>query len=58
MQGSIRFLLGVILTFGALGALSENPYQYLVQFSTIAAAGLILMINGGLALSDQEVEFD
>lgn len=58
MQGSIRFLLGVVLTFGALGALSENPYQYVVQFATIATVGLFLMVNGGLALSEQKVDFD
>ena len=49
MQGSIRFVLGLLMAFGAVGTLDMDPSaDLLVQFA-LALAGCAVMYSGVLA---------
>ena len=51
MKGSIRFAVGLFLTFGAVGGV-ENSITNTELFASISAAvvGLLIMANGVSAL--------
>lgn len=49
MKGSIRFILGLLIAFGAVGTLDVNPDASLRMQATVAIAGLLLMYSGLLA---------
>jgi hypothetical protein len=46
MKGSIRFFLGSLIVFGAVGTLEVNPDASLVAQLILAGAGLLLMKSG------------
>ena len=47
MKGSIRFMLGLLIVFGAAGADIGTPNT---QVAAVAAVGLILMMSGANAV--------
>lgn len=47
MPGSIRFLLGLLIMFGAAGADIATPNT---QVLAVAAVGMLFMISGATAL--------
>jgi hypothetical protein len=47
MPGSIRFLLGLLIVFGASGADIATPNT---QILAVAAVGILLMISGATQL--------
>jgi hypothetical protein len=50
MKGSIRFIVGLLITFGAVGTLDVNPdANVLVQFA-IAMVGCGIMYSGVRAM--------
>lgn len=52
MKGSIRFIGGLLLTFGAVGTLDVNPEaNVLVQFA-LAMVGCGIMYSGIRAMKD------
>lgn len=52
MKGSIRFLFGFLVAFGAVGGL-EDPNASLLLQSTLAMAGLAVMAWGVAAMKQQ-----
>jgi hypothetical protein len=49
--GTIRFCLGLILVFGAVGGMDDHSLaDYLVEQISLAVLGLALMLWGGLAI--------
>lgn len=50
MRGSIRFFLGLLIVFGAVGTLEVNPDASLMAQAILAGAGLMLMKSGADAL--------
>lgn len=50
MKGSIRFFLGLLVTFGAVGTLDADPNASLVTVLILASIGLIIMNSGVNAL--------
>lgn len=51
MKGSIRFFLGLIIVFGAVGGMDANPEASLLALLGLSVAGLGLMYSGARALS-------
>jgi hypothetical protein len=52
MKGSIRFLLGILITAGAVGGI-ETESATLLQGTLLAMAGLAIMYSGANALSKE-----
>lgn len=46
MRGSIRFLVGFLIVFGAVGTLDVNPDADLLVQTLIAVCGLAIMFTG------------
>ncbi len=52
MKGSIRFFLGMLMVFGAVGALDAKPDAALGTVLMWAAVGLMVMKSGADALAE------
>lgn len=50
MRGSIRFFLGLLIVFGAVGTLEVNADANLLAQVILAATGLLIMKSGADAL--------
>ena len=50
MKGSIRFTLGLLIVFGAVGTLEVDPDASLAAQLILAGAGLMLIKSGSDAL--------
>ena len=50
MQGSIRFVLGLLITWAAAGSMDSATDSQLAVLSVIALAGLGIMYSGARAL--------
>lgn len=50
MRGSIRFFVGLMIVFGAVGTLEVNPDASLIAQLILAGAGLFVMKSGADAL--------
>jgi hypothetical protein len=46
MRGSIRFLVGFLIVFGAVGTVDVNPDADLLVQTVIAICGLAVMLTG------------
>jgi uncharacterized membrane protein len=53
MQGSIRFVLGLLLVWGSVGSMDYANGTQLLMLVVIAAVGLYTMYSGAQALKDQ-----
>jgi hypothetical protein len=51
MRGSIRFVVGLLVTFGAVGGM-ESPEASLLLGTAIAAIGLGIMYSGARAMKE------
>lgn len=49
MKGSIRFIIGLLVVYGAVGTLDVDPEANLLVQTMAAVAGLLLMLSGVLA---------
>jgi hypothetical protein len=52
MKGSIRFVLGLLITWGAAGSMDAASNTQLALLVMIAAAGLYIMYSGARALQE------
>jgi hypothetical protein len=52
MPGSIRFIVGLLLTWGAVGGIDSATGMTLVLLVAVAVAGLVLMYSGARALQE------
>ena len=52
MKGSIRFVVGLMLTFGAVGGMENGTDAELPIQLAIAVVGLLVMYSGSRALKD------
>ena len=52
MKGSIRFALGLLITWGAAGAMDSATDSQLIPLALLAAAGLYIMYSGARALQE------
>jgi hypothetical protein len=52
MKGSIRFALGLLITWGAAGSMDAASNTSLLLLVAIAAAGLVIMYSGARALQE------
>jgi|688.fasta_scaffold737272_3 hypothetical protein len=52
MRGSIRFVLGLLIVFGAVGTLEVNHDASLLTQGIVAALGLMLAKSGVDALGE------
>lgn len=50
MKGSLRVLLGLLITFGAVGGLDNNPDASVLSLTMLACLGLAIMADGVLAM--------
>jgi hypothetical protein len=50
MKGSIRLLVGFLITFGAVGTLDVNPNASLLVQTALAAVGLAIAYSGTKAI--------
>lgn len=50
MKGTIRFMLGLLVLFGAAGADIATPNSHVLA---AAAVGMLIMISGANALKEQ-----
>ncbi len=53
MQGTIRFFLGFLITFGAVGTLDADPAASVLIQTGIALVGLAIMASGAMALKNK-----
>jgi len=53
MKGSIRFFLGLLIVFGAVGTLEVNPDASLFAQGIVATLGLLLAKSGIDALGEK-----
>lgn len=53
MKGSIRMLLGFLVTFGAVGTMDYDPNANVLLQTALAFAGLAVMWNGVRAMEKQ-----
>lgn len=51
MKGTIRFALGFLVAFGAVGTLEVDPASSLILQTGLALAGLGLMYSGARAIN-------
>lgn len=54
MKGSIRFIVGLLIVFGAVGTLDYDPGADLLVQTLLAVAGLGIMLSGVLANQKQQ----
>ena len=54
MRGSIRALVGFLITFGAIGGM-ESPENSLIFLIPVAVAGLVIMASGVSAMNSENV---
>jgi hypothetical protein len=54
MRGSIRFVLGLLITFGAVGTIEVNPDANLILQTALAVLGLGIM-SSGIAAFEKEI---
>jgi hypothetical protein len=52
MPGSIRFIVGLLLAWGAVGGIDSATGAGLVLLVAVAVAGLALMYSGARALQE------
>lgn len=52
MKGSIRLLVGFLITFGAVGTLDVNPDASLLTQSVLAFVGLAIAYSGTKAMQN------
>jgi hypothetical protein len=52
MKGSIRFVLGLLITWGAASSMDAASNTQLALLVVIAAAGLYIMYSGARALQE------
>jgi hypothetical protein len=52
MQGSIRFALGLLITWAAAGSMDNATDMQLAGSALVAVAGLAIMYSGARALQD------
>jgi hypothetical protein len=52
MRGSIRFVVGLLVTFGAVGGM-ESPEASLLLGTAVAVIGLGIMYSGVRAMKEQ-----
>ena len=52
MKGSIRFIVGLVLTLGAVGGMENGTDSQLPLQLAIAAVGMFIMYSGARALKD------
>lgn len=50
MKGSIRVVIGFLMTYGAVGALDFDPTADVVIALLLASVGLLFMFSGVLAM--------
>lgn len=50
MRGSIRFIVGLLITFGAVGTLDFDMDADVILQTALAMIGLALMYSGAVAL--------
>jgi hypothetical protein len=50
MKGSIRFFVGLLIVFGAVGGLDAETATFL-QGTILAAVGLLIMLSGVNAMN-------
>lgn len=50
MQGSIRVLFGLLITFGAVGTLDIDPQASVIQQGLIALVGIAVLASGAKAM--------
>lgn len=50
MKGTIRFALGFLVAFGAVGTLEVDPNSSLILQTALALAGLAVMASGARAI--------
>jgi hypothetical protein len=53
MKGSIRFILGLFLAWGAVGGMDHASDLQMITQVALAAAGLAIMYSGARALKEQ-----
>ena len=54
MKGSIRAILGLIITLGAAGGLDTATDNQLVLVTSVALLGCLLMYSGVSAMKEQQ----
>ena len=54
MRGSIRALVGFLITFGAVGGM-ESPENSLIFLIPVAVVGLLILASGVSAISKENV---
>lgn len=52
MRGSIRTLVGFLVTYGAVGGIDNSSDAGLLALVAIAAVGLLIMISGIKAMRE------
>lgn len=52
MKGTIRLLVGLLITYGAVGQSDFDPSTPLLQTALIAAIGLAIMLWGARAMKE------
>jgi hypothetical protein len=52
MRGSIRFIVGFLIVFGAIGTVDVNPAADLLVQTVIAICGLAVMLTGVSAMRE------
>jgi hypothetical protein len=53
MKGSIRVVVGFLITFGAVGGLDNAADSQLLGLLVLAIGGLIILTSGVLAVKSQ-----
>ena len=52
MKGSLRVLIGFLMTYGAVGSLDFDPTADVVVAILLASVGLLIMFSGVQALRE------
>lgn len=55
MKGSIRFVLGLLMVFGAVGGLEAKPDAAIGTVLLLAAVGLAVMKSGVDAMNSESI---
>lgn len=56
MPGTIRFIAGLLMTFGAVGTLDVDPSASVLTQGLLALCGLAIMLSGVVAMKRAEVD--
>lgn len=54
MKGSIRFFLGFLIAFGAVGNMDVDPSASIVTGLILSSIGLIIMYSGTTAMKGKK----